>query len=236
MSATEIIRPPLLYTGQRLSRGEFYDRVNVWERLGRNVRGIERLEGVVYMPAASIRMDQHGEPQAMMVAWLGLYAAMTPGVQPGGSATSKIDDENDPEGDAILRIRPQYGGQSQNDDKGYIVGAPELMVEIAGSTSQRDLEVKLEIYRRNGVREYLVWETIAEEFYWFEWRNAEYVRRQPDDQHQIRSQVFPGLWLDVAALLGGDLAQVLQVVQAGTTSPEHVAFVAKLESSRASKT
>lgn len=66
MSAAEIIRPPLLYSGQRLDRDEFYRRVKEWEQSGRNPRGIERLEGVVYMPAAAVRMDQHGEPQLLI--------------------------------------------------------------------------------------------------------------------------------------------------------------------------
>jgi Uma2 family endonuclease len=180
-------------------------------------------------------MDQHGEPQAIIIAWLGTYAAMTPGVQPAGSATSRLDDDNDPEGDAILRIRPEYGGQSSTDDKGYITGSPELIVEIAASTTQRDLELKLEIYRRNGVREYLVWETIGEEFYWFVWENGNYLRVLPDEQHLIRSRVFPGLWLDVNALMSGKLAQVLQVVQQGTAATEHAEFVARLESQRAMK-
>lgn len=233
MSTAEIIRPPLLYPGQRLDREEFYRRIDDWKASGRDARGIERLEGVVYRAAASNRMDQHGEPQAMIIGWLSHYAAMTPGVQPAGSATSKLDDDNDPEGDAILRIRPEFGGQSGTDENGYITGAPELIVEIAASTTQKDLELKFEIYRRNGVREYLVWETIGEEFYWFEWQNGEYVRRNPAENGQIRSQAFPGLWLDVESLLSGNLARVLQVVQAGTATAEHAAFVALLESRRA---
>jgi Uma2 family endonuclease len=184
------------------------------------------------MPAASIRMDQHGEPQLLIATWLGVYVALTPGVQGGGSATSQLDDDNEPEGDAVLRIRPEFGGQSQTDKNGYIVGAPELIVEIAASTTQRDLELKLEIYRRNGVREYLVWETLGEEFYWFELENGEYIRRFPDENHVIQSRVFPGLWLDVEVLLNGNLARVLQIVQQGTATAEHAAFVELLESRR----
>ncbi len=232
MSTAEIVRPPLLYSGQRLGREEFFRRIDEWEASGRNVRGIERLEGVVYMPAAPIRMDQHGEPQAIIISWLATYAAMTPGVQPAGSATSKLDDDNDPEGDAVLRIRPEFGGQSKTDAKGYIEGAPELLVEVTASTLPRDLQLKFEIYRRNGVREYLVWETIAEEFHWFALENGEYVRLVPDEQHVLRSRVFPGLWLDVHALLSGNLARVLDFVRQGAASPEHAAFAAELETRR----
>jgi len=52
-----------------------------------------------------------------------------------------------------------------------------------------------------------------------------------DAQGLVRSEVFPGLWLDPAALILGDLATVLAVVQHGIASPEHDAFVARLRSS-----
>lgn len=225
---TEPHRPPLLYPGQRLAREEFQQRLEELEQQGQSVRGFERLEGVVYMPAA-IRIDQHGEPQLLLVTWLGVYAAATPGVQGSGNASSRIDFDNDPEGDAILRIRPEYGGQSKTDEFGYITGAPELIVEISGSTSAQDLQLKFEIYRRNGVREYLVWDTIAEELYWFVLHDGDYYRIAPDPNGCIHSRVFPGLWLDVVALLKGDLAQVLKTAQAGMASLDHAQFVAELE-------
>jgi hypothetical protein len=39
------------------------------------------------------------------------------------------------------------------------------------------------------------------------------------------SQVFPGLWLDKTALLAGNLAEVLEVLQEGLASGEHQDFV-----------
>ena len=45
----------------------------------------------------------------------------------------------------------------------------------------------------------------------------------------LRSAVFPGLWLDPAALVRGDKARVKAVLQGGLDSPEHAAFVARLE-------
>jgi hypothetical protein len=224
---SQVYRPPLLYNGQRLDRDEFYRRVDEWIAQGKNPRGIERLEGVVYMPA-SIRAAEHSEPQGHLIAWLGAYVAFTPGVQFGGNATSRLDLHNDPESDAFLRIRPEHGGQTRTDRRGYIDGSPELLVEVTGSTSHKDLEVKFEVYRRNGVLEYIVWETIAEELYWFALENDEYVRLAPNTDGQIQSRVFPGLWLDVAALLNGNLQRVLEVVQQGVASPEHAEFVNRL--------
>jgi hypothetical protein len=47
-----------------------------------------------------------------------------------------------------------------------------------------------------------------------------------------RSEVFPGLWVDTAALLRGDLAAVLAVLQRGIATAEHAAFVARLQPGR----
>jgi hypothetical protein len=49
----------------------------------------------------------------------------------------------------------------------------------------------------------------------------------------LRSEVFPGLWLDSAAFLRRDYQQVLAVLRQGIDSPEHAAFVAKLAAARA---
>ena len=44
----------------------------------------------------------------------------------------------------------------------------------------------------------------------------------------LRSEVFPGLWLDPAAMIGGDSARVLAVALQGIGSAEHAEFVAQL--------
>src|SRR5438034_23129 len=44
----------------------------------------------------------------------------------------------------------------------------------------------------------------------------------------LRSQVFPGLWLDPVALLQLDSHRVTEVLRQGLATPEHAAFVAKL--------
>ncbi|MDX1968967.1 MAG: Uma2 family endonuclease [Planctomycetaceae bacterium] len=226
-------QPPLLFSGQRLDREEFYRRVDEFVARGGNPRGIERLEQRVQMPQP-IPLTFHGEPQGHMVAWLGHYVAATRGCQGSGSATVVLDADNDPEPDCVLRIRPEYGGESRTDRSGYVDGAPELVVEVADSTAVTDLQLKFEIYRRNGVLEYLVWETIAEDFYWFVLQEGEYHRVSPDADGVIHSRVYPGLWLDVTALLKGDLARVLAVVQQGVASPEHAEFVARLDGQRKS--
>lgn len=50
-----------------------------------------------------------------------------------------------------------WGNSSLSND-GYIEGAPELVVEIAANTATIDLREKKRAYRRNGVKEYIVWQ------------------------------------------------------------------------------
>ena len=47
-----------------------------------------------------------------------------------------------------------------------------------------------------------------------------------------RSEVFPGLWLDVAAMLNGDVAAVLAILQKGLATVEHKDFLARLQKSK----
>lgn len=87
---------------------------------------------------------------------------------------------------------------------------------------------KLQVYRRNGVQEYLVWRVDDAEFDWFRLNTGEYIQLELNNDGIICSQVFPGLWLDKTALLVGNLAKVLEVVQQGLKSQEHQDFVQKL--------
>jgi hypothetical protein len=48
----------------------------------------------------------------------------------------------------------------------------------------------------------------------------------------LRSEVFPGLWLDPAAFLKRDGKRLLAVLRQGLAAPEHAAFVAKLASKK----
>jgi len=59
--------------------------------------------------------------------------------------------------------------------------------------------------------------------------NEEEINRIVSGQKAfLRSEAFPGLWLDPAALVRGDLGRVLAVVQQGVATPEHAAFVRRL--------
>ena len=68
---------------------------------------------------------------------------------------------------------------------------------------------------------------------WFVLRQSQYDRLPLGPDGCYRSEVFPGLWLDPAALTRGDRATVLQVLQQGLASSEHAAFVSRLQQARA---
>ncbi len=201
---------PILENGDRLTRYEFETRYKNMPWL----KKAELIEGIVYM-GSPLRITQHGEPHAHIIGWLFTYKAFTPNLQVGDNCTVRLDPDNEPQPDALLRI--DKGGQSKIGEDGYVEGAPELIVEIAASTVSIDLHDKLKAYRRNGVQEYLVWRVYDSEFDWFRLRNGRYIKLEPDGEGIIKSEIYPGLWLDVNALLEGDLQRVLEVLRRGMT-------------------
>ncbi len=78
-----------------------------------------------------------------MICWLGVYKAATPGVGLADNATVRLDAENEPQPDALLRM--EIGGQSQITADDYLEGAPELIVEVAASSASYDLHEKLRV-------------------------------------------------------------------------------------------
>ena len=222
MTPESIILPlaiPPLENGDRLSRPEFERRYYIMHQIK-----AELIEGIVYVPSP-LRARSHGEPHAYVMGWLAVYKAATPGVQLLDNATVRLDADNEPQPDALLRIE---GGQSVISQDDYVEGAPELIVEIAASSASIDLHEKLKVYRRNQVQEYLVWRVYENQFDWFVLREGEYIQIEPNTEGTICSQVFSGLWLDKSALLAGNLARVLEVLQQGLSTKEHQAFVQKL--------
>jgi Uma2 family endonuclease len=128
-----------------------------------------------------------------------------------------------------LFIKPNAGGQTRLSSDGYIEGSPELIVEIAASSVAIDTGSKKQVYRRNGVLEYVIWQSYENKIEWFCLIDGDYQLLSPGADGIIRSGVFPGLWLAVEALLNNQMVQVLEVVQLGLKSPEHDAFVQQLK-------
>ena len=203
----EFIAP--LESGERLTRAEFERRYEA----DPDTKKAELIEGVVYM--ASPLSAIHGKPHASMIGWLVAYCVATPGIETLDNTTVVLDADNEVQPDVLLRF-VKYGRTHLN-EKGYVVSAPELIVEIAVSSTTIDMHAKKNIYRRNGVQEYLVWQIRDERMDWFELRDEEYKLIAPDENGILHSRVFPGLWLDADAMLSDDLARVLRELQTGLT-------------------
>ncbi|NJL38809.1 MAG: Uma2 family endonuclease [Leptolyngbyaceae cyanobacterium RM2_2_4] len=214
---------PTLENGDRLTRREFEHRYEAMPDL----KKAELIEGVVYVPAA-LRYYRHGKPHAAILTWLGTYASATPGVDFADNTTVRLDPDNDPQPDALLRIEETCGGHSRISEDDYVEGAPELIVEIAASSASYDMHDKLNAYRRNQVQEYVVWRVSDRAIDWFSLQSERYVPLQPDPAGIIQSRIFPGLDLPVEAMLSSDLAKVLAVVQQGVASDRHQNFVTRL--------
>jgi Uma2 family endonuclease len=195
-----------------------------------NVKKAELIEGIVYMPSP-VRISRHGAPHARLCTWLGYYVSKTPGLENffADNATARVDEDNEPQPDLMLLLPKQLGGLAAIDDDDYVNGPPAWVAEIAASTVSIDLHAKLNAYRRNGVREYLVWRTEDQAVDWFALREGRYDPLPADAAGVIRSEQFPGLWLDVAALLRGDLPGLFKVVDDGVASGEHGGFLGRLK-------
>lgn len=214
---------PPLENGDRLSRPEFerrYTAMPIHQKA-------ELIEGVVYL-ASPLRFESHARPHGRLVTWMGTYEAATPGVMLGIEPTIRLDLDNEPQPDGVLLLDEGVGGQAQLIEEDYIEGAPELVLEIAASSAAKDLHSKKQAYRRNGIQEYLVWQIFENKLHWWQLKEGEYVALEADAAGILRSQVLPGLCLDVPALLQGNMTQVLATLQTGLNTPEHDAFVTQL--------
>jgi Uma2 family endonuclease len=218
---------PPLENGDRLTRAEFERRYDAMPEL----KKAELIDGEVYIPSP-VRQDRHSHPHTQLVTWLGIYEIGTPGVEAGDNGSIRLDLDNEPQPDAFLFLRPECGGQARISEDDYLEGAPELVAEVAASSVSFDLGRKRDVYRRHSVREYVVWRVVDRQLDWFVNREGRFEPLSPGADGVLRSTVFPGLWLDPAALVRGDLTRVMAILQQGLNSPEHADFVARLARGR----
>ena len=172
MSKPETARPaepgdrngaiPPLESGDRITRDEFERRYAGMPALTK----AELIEGVVYV-ASPVRQRYHGKQHYHLLTWFGHYEAGTAGVEGGDNSTVRLDLNNEPQPDCVFFIQPEKGGQVHIDDEGYINGAPDLVAEVAASSASYDLHDKLDAFRRNGVREYIVCRVLDRRVDWF---------------------------------------------------------------------
>lgn len=229
---------PRLRDGDRLSVPEFLRRYAA----DPVVLSAELIQGVVYInrkrelpngkgiEVTPISAEGHAEPDNTIQGVFCVYAAHTPGTRATSAATVLLPGASAAlEPDGTLRVLADRGGKAHIGEDGWLHGVPELVAETSFTSGPRDFGPKYTAYESAGVPEYLVWRTAEQEVHWFALQNGAFVPLEPDVGGVVRSAVFPGLWLNVPALLAGDNAAVLATLQLGIASPEHAAFVAHLQ-------
>jgi Uma2 family endonuclease len=189
-----------------------------------DLKNAELIDGVVYVPSP-VSLE-HSELDTLIHLWLAYYAQATPGCRAGNNSTWLMLGSA-PQPDAHLRILPSHGGQSGS-EKSLGAGAPELAVEISVTSAELDFGPKKRLYQRAGVREYITVEPSDQRIVWRVIENGAYVAQALPPDGIVRSRVFPGLWLDVAAFWANDGAKMLAALNAGLASEDHRQFVERL--------
>jgi Uma2 family endonuclease len=213
-----------LNNGDHMTQKEFH---RIYEQMPENFRA-ELIGGIVYV--ASPLKRRHGKPHLRLSMVFGLYEASTPGVEASDNTTVILGDEGEPQPDLYMRILQTHGGQSGTTPDDYVDGAPELVAEIAASSQAIDLNAKRRDYQRYGVREYIVAIVRERRLRWFDLSAAQEL--QIADDRIVRSQTFPGLWIDESALFANDCSRLVKTLQQGLATEEHANFAARLQARR----
>jgi len=219
--------PPPLENGDHLTAKEFPRRYDAMPE----VKKAELINGIVYM-GSPVRITHHGEPENLIQTWLGTYQAGTPGTCAAANTTVRFGPRNVPQPDALLMIRREHGGNAKIGRDGPVHGAPDFVVEVAGSSASIDLHAKLEAYRSAGVREYLVWCAPEKSLKWFSLEDGAFHELSAGPDGVISSKIMPGLVLDTTALLNLDSASLLRRLSRSLNKGAHKLFVRQLVEAR----
>jgi Uma2 family endonuclease len=211
---------PPLHNGDHLTQAEFHRR---YEAYPEDVK-FELIGGIVYMASPVTRLHGTYHPELNLI--LAVYEAGTSGVEGANNLTAILGEESEPQPDLMLRLLKECGGQSEYNEDDYLVGAPELVAEVAHSSRAIDLGRKRQDYLEAGVQEYVVLCLEEQELRWFHFPSRRQLK--PDRGGVWKSRVFPGLWVDGPALLAHDSARLLATAQQGLATPEHAAFARRL--------
>jgi len=218
---------PLLYSGDHLDQEEFHRRYEAYPDDTR----FELIGGIVYMMAPA--GFEHGRSGFDLCGILSMYEAATAGVVGVSGATVILGDSSEPQPDVALLIEPDCGGQTrlkQIKHNQYIEGPPELILEVSHSTVAIDLHAKRADYHRAGVREYVVVCLAERKIRWFDLgANKELA---VDRKGILKSLVFPGLWIDVVALVSRNPDRLVTTLKRGIKTKEHARFVKELAAKR----
>ena len=225
----DVERFPGLNPGDHLDQPTFHA---LYERMPEDFKA-ELIGGIVMIPGSV--SEEHGGLHALLSGWLGVYQAATPGTRALTNTTIILGPDSEPQPDCALLIEAESGGQSRVEERNetqYRVGPPELIVEVAYSTAAHDRFEKYRDYKRAGVKEYAIAVLHDRRLEWHAARDGRFEPLPAGGDGILRSEVFPGLWLDPAALFRGDSAEVLNVLRRGLDSAEHAEFTRRLQARR----
>lgn len=212
--------PPYLRSGDCMLREEFH---RLYTQMPDDYRA-ELMGGIVFEPSPV--SYAHGEHHSQLNHLLRMYSIGTPHVGLTDNASVFLSDEDELQPDLTLRLSEKFGGKSVLNKKGFIVGAPELVAEIAYSSRAIDLHFKKSRYKLAGVTEYIVVCLEPKRFYWFDLNAGTELEAK---RGITRSAVFPGLWLHGEALLELDDLAADDILNRGLKSQEHKRFKLKLD-------
>src|SRR5262249_24922032 len=150
-----------LENGDHLDQKTFHER---YEAMPEHVRA-ELIGGIVYMHSPMKR--RHGQYGPQVAHWLVGYEEGTTGTEVLAGCNNIHCPESEPEPDACLIILPEFGGQTWEDDKEYLNGAPEFIGEISYASESIDQHAKKSDYEKAGVREYMVLALRMSRVFWF---------------------------------------------------------------------
>jgi Uma2 family endonuclease len=207
-----------------MTREEFH---RIYEQMPEGFKA-ELIGGIVHV--ASPLKRRHGTNHLPLGTLFFAYEGNTPGVESGDNTTIVLGEKGEPQPDLYLRILEEFGGQSRVNADDYVEEAPELLAEIALSSQEVDLHGKRQDYARYGVLEYLVVCLREGQLRWFDLRADRELPLDADGVCRVRS--FPGLWIHAEALLAKDYRRLMATLEQGLASPEHEAFIRRLESQR----
>jgi Uma2 family endonuclease len=96
-----------------------------------------------------------------------------------------------------------------------MAGTPELAIEVCESSRSYDLGSKLHVYQAARVPEYVAIIVESKRIEWRVMASGRYRVMKPRKDGTLRSRIFPGLWLDVAAFWRAGRAALLATLERG---------------------
>lgn len=186
---------PRLENGDRLSEPEFMLRYEAMP----DVKKAELIDGIVYI-MSPVSADFHGGQHTTLTGLLWTYAMLSSKVACMDNTTVRISETTSIQPDTLLKKLPEGASKLETDDAGYLVGIPDLIAEVSGSSASIDLGRRRDICAAAGVSEYLVWVTYENSFHWWHLEGGAY-QPLPENDGVFESRAFPGLVIDAKALL-----------------------------------